>query len=87
MLPKRILQLEPILQAIWRHWIRAWWPWHWRTARMTLVWRYEECRCGYRRYTRVGRGYQPIDQRWMLGADWSPAGTLGNTKDQRSGRR
>lgn len=40
---------------------------HWyRTRRLTVRYRYQECRCQHRRITRLpGIGYEPIDVWWL----------------------
>ena len=73
MLPKETTDTP--LDLIWKHWLRAWWPWHWQTAKETLVYRYQECRCGYRRFRVVGSGYQPVDRGWLRSGIWTPRPT------------
>lgn len=44
----------------------------WRTVRDTGVNVYQDCRCGKRRVTIGGTGYQPVDQDWLLTGAWTP---------------
>lgn len=67
MLPQHPPRIDALTLIVWRHWLRSWWPWHWRPHHTTTVYWYEECPCGFRRYRRVGSGYQPLDREWLRG--------------------
>lgn len=45
------------------------WLWHrWQLVKNTGATRYEQCKkCGARKATSTGTGYQPVNYQWVLG--------------------